>query len=300
MKPNHRDLRSFYLLLLFTITITSHAQHKNVLIETTYKCSNEKLPEFLASSKQLKVIKESLVSEGKLVHFSDLWSQNEKEIVYETYLVASSREQYNASLSEFEKRARLKSPEALKVIKEVCRQTFDTLKNMAMLFPLIKSDFFAGVIGVENIDERPDPKLTYNIIADFTAFAEVDKKKFKVDSLRVNWGLSDVGRILNLHVAEGIPPQQINMVLAVHGMGIYSLLNNEAYREKYKTDNPNLTLIDELSRAGVKFMVCGQAMTWFGVKKEELVPQAKLTLTAQTTLTSHQLKNYALVKIKND
>ncbi|HCW06429.1 MAG TPA: hypothetical protein DGG95_03575 [Cytophagales bacterium] len=59
-------------------------------------------------------------------------------------------------------------------------------------------------------------------------------------------------------------------------------------------------MIEELSNAGVRFLMCGQSLNWMGDKKEMLVPQAKVSLTAQTTLSSYQLKGYALKMEKND
>jgi intracellular sulfur oxidation DsrE/DsrF family protein len=168
------------------------------------------------------------------------------------------------------------------------------------LFPVIKSDKFGGVVPVVGIDELPDPKLNYNIVADFTAYAEMDKKKDAMDSSQINWGLSNIGRIINLHAVGGISPNKIKIVLAVHGYALFSLLNNEAYKAKYKINNPNLVLIEELSKAGVRFLICGQAMSWMNVKKADLIPQAKVTLTAQTTLTSYQLKGYAFLDQGND
>jgi intracellular sulfur oxidation DsrE/DsrF family protein len=95
-------------------------------------------------------------------------------------------------------------------------------------------------------------------------------------------------------VAAGIPKEKIHLVVAVHGFASRSFFNNDAYQKKYKLNNPNGAVIEELVNKGVKFLICGQSLAWMGDKKEMLMPQAKVSLTAQTTLSSYQLKGYAL------
>lgn len=57
-------------------------------------------------------------------------------------------------------------------------------------------------------------------------------------------------------------------------------------------DNPSIKLIDDLKKIGATFIVCGQAMEFLEVKKEEFLPEIKISLTAQTVLTHYQLKGY--------
>lgn len=183
---------------------------------------------------------------------------------------------------------------------KACSKRKDTLVNKTrLMYPVIK-ELWSPVAVVEGVDEKPDPNQSYNIVIDFTAFAERDEKKGKIDSASMNWGLTDIGRVFNLHAAAGIPKEKINFVAAVHGYATTSFFTNEAYREKYKMDNPNIKLIEELGKAGVRFLICGQSLTWMGYKKEMLLPQAKVSLTAQTTLSSYQMKGYALKDMGND
>jgi predicted peroxiredoxin len=68
-------------------------------------------------------------------------------------------------------------------------------------------------------------------------------------------------------------------------------------KKKYKTDNPNVKLIEEMKKLGVKFIVCGQSMVFTDTKKDDLLPDIKISVTAQTALSSYQLKGYVLFKI---
>jgi len=53
-------------------------------------------------------------------------------------------------------------------------------------------------------------------------------------------------------------------------------------------------LISDLEKIGAKFIACGQAMEFFEVKREELLPEVKISLTAQTVITQYQLKGFVL------
>lgn len=156
------------------------------------------------------------------------------------------------------------------------------------------------VVAVKDVDEKPDPSLDYRIVFDLTFYAKADEEKENFDSSSINWGIADIGRIMNLHVTAGIPTSRLDFVVAVHAEALPSFLNEETYQKKYRTSNPNVKLIKELSDAGIKFLVCGQSLTWMGYAKSDLVPQAKVTLTAQTTLSQYQLKGYALKQISSD
>jgi intracellular sulfur oxidation DsrE/DsrF family protein len=103
--------------------------------------------------------------------------------------------------------------------------------------------------------------------------------------------------VINLHVASGIPANKIFPVIVVHAGALNAITKNESYKEHYKTDNPNLKLLEQLKNMGCELIACGQAMTFFDVKKEALLPEVKISLTAQTVISSYQLKGFVLFKI---
>lgn len=157
-------------------------------------------------------------------------------------------------------------------------------------YPAIKGYKWAGVAPVKDPDERPDPTMQYKLLMELTSFAYKDQNSAaKYD---VNAGLGEVARLINLHEASGIPHKNMHVVVVVHGGALYALLNNAAYKKKYGVDNPNIALIKELQHYGANIIVCGQAMTFLQLEKEDLVPGIKQALTAQTVLPSYQLKNY--------
>jgi intracellular sulfur oxidation DsrE/DsrF family protein len=73
-------------------------------------------------------------------------------------------------------------------------------------------------------------------------------------------------------------------------------MNSEQHFKKYKKENPNLQLFEELSKAGVKIFVCGQSLINRKVDRTKLVPEVKIATSMLTTLTTYQLRGYALLK----
>ena len=152
--------------------------------------------------------------------------------------------------------------------------------------PIIKSQ--GGIFEIPFAVETPDPNMMYNIVI------EVERESEKPDT--INWALNNVARLLNLHAVGGVPAKNINVVLAIHGGAAYTTMNNEAYRAKYKMDNPNLRLYEELQAAGVKMFVCGQSIVNRKIDRTRLVPELKIALSMLTTVTTYQMKGYAYVK----
>jgi intracellular sulfur oxidation DsrE/DsrF family protein len=174
----------------------------------------------------------------------------------------------------------------------------DSLK-MAKLFsiaqyPYIKGGKWSGVIPVADPTEIPDPNHDYKLLFELTA------KNPDSLSKDINNGLSEVARVLNLHFASGIPANKIIPVVVIHGPGIEAVMNNESYKKRHSLDNPNIKLVHDLENAGSKIIVCGQAMAFFEMTREELLPEIKISLTAQTVLSNYQSQGFVLYPIVPD
>ncbi len=159
------------------------------------------------------------------------------------------------------------------------------------VYPLIKGSTWSGVIPVNNIDEKPDVNMRYKLLMEITT-------GFKDSAAgKINDAIAEIGRLINIHVQAGIPKQNIDLIIVAHGPILRSFYNNEVYRKKYKVDNPNIAVYNELLNAGAKFIACGQAMSFFHVDKEEMLPWMKVALSAQTVMTNYQIKGYILKKV---
>jgi len=152
--------------------------------------------------------------------------------------------------------------------------------------PIIKD--FGPVYEIPDAVEKPDPKMTYKLLVDLVMASS------KPDT--INLGIEAACTLLNLHGVGGVPKEKIKMVMAVHNAAGYTVLNNEAYRARYKVDNPNLPMINALLEAGVKIVVCGQTLKKRGIDPATLAPGIGVATSALTTITTYQLKVYSVIK----
>lgn len=161
-------------------------------------------------------------------------------------------------------------------------------------FPVIKAGTYSGVLPVAGVDEIPSPKRQYKILFEFTEGIKDSSHK------KLNPGLVEIARVINLHVASGIPLSHIHPIIVTHGPSLFSIESNQAYQDKYKKDNPNYQLILDLMKCGAKFIACGQAMDFLEIKKDELFPGVKVSLTAQTALSNYIGQGYVWYDISED
>ena len=153
-------------------------------------------------------------------------------------------------------------------------------------FPIVKG--YGGIFEIKDATERPDPNLEYKILVDLTSQAENDKE--------ISRWVDNVARLMNLHGLAGVPKERIHVKVVVHGGGVFTLLNDAKYQEKYQVDNPNLKVYEALREAGAEIMICGQSMVMRKLSKEDLWPGVKIAHSALTTITTYVPQGYVLVK----
>jgi intracellular sulfur oxidation DsrE/DsrF family protein len=176
--------------------------------------------------------------------------------------------------------------DSLKIEKQYAeKERWEKIKASS-IFPAINAGEYSGVVPVKDPTEVPDPTIDYKLLFELT-FNNPDSV-----AKDINYGLVEVARVINLHVASGIPLNKILPVIVVHGGALNAFCTNNYYKEHYKLDNPNLKLIDDLKNIDARFIACGQAMTFHKINKEDLLADIKVSLTAQTVLSSYQLKGY--------
>lgn len=110
----------------------------------------------------------------------------------------------------------------------------------------------------------------------------------------VNKRIESLARFLNMHVKAGVPAKNIELALVVHGSAGNDVLNNQAYRKKFGTDNPNLELVDILLKHNVKIFICGQSAAYHDVKNDMLVEGVAMALSAMTAHALLQQDGYTL------
>lgn len=152
--------------------------------------------------------------------------------------------------------------------------------------PVIRN--FGGIYGIPEATIKPEPDIQYNIVIEVFGGAG--------DPKIIDGSINNVARMLNLYAVGGADIQKISVVLAIHGKSTYSTLNDAEYEEKFGVANPNTPLIKELKAAGVKITVCGQSLKGRKVNSDQLLPEIEVATSMLTTVTTYQMKGYALLK----
>jgi intracellular sulfur oxidation DsrE/DsrF family protein len=133
---------------------------------------------------------------------------------------------------------------------------------------------------------NPDPKRTYKIVIDVTKAAEKPGEP--------GLGIALAATELDQLRGNGVPARKIKLALVFHGDAVGSILSNEAYRTKFKTDNPNLPILAALKAEGVELLVCGQMLVITGTDPATLSADITLGSDALLMLATFQSKGYAL------
>jgi len=137
--------------------------------------------------------------------------------------------------------------------------------------------------------EFPDPKTDYKVV-----FADNQDAKNPGD---VNPMLPTIATYLNTLGKYGVPAEHRHLVIMFHHRTPDAdiVMTNEAYKERYGRDNPNIAIIHALKQAGVDIRVCGQGLIGRKIDAKQVNPDVQIDLWAMTTLVNLQLKGYVRV-----
>lgn len=145
---------------------------------------------------------------------------------------------------------------------------------------------FGKTAPIENAGERPDPAVDYKVVMSVTKAGEEGA---------VPPALDKAARLANLLAQAGVPADRRHIVVVLHGPATAAVLNEAGLKARGKPSNPSAALIASLTEAGVKVHVCGQALAGAKIARTEVLPQVQVDLSALTTLSTLQLRGYALL-----
>ena len=132
-----------------------------------------------------------------------------------------------------------------------------------------------------------DPDVHYKVSMDVAGIAE-----FPGDQ---NRHLVSAARFLNMHARNGIPEENIEFAIIVHGPAARDLLTDAAYEARYNEPNPNTPLLKELNAAGVPIYLCSQTAAFRNMAPEEFSPTVTMSLSAMTAHVRLQQEGYTLI-----
>lgn len=146
---------------------------------------------------------------------------------------------------------------------------------------------FGSTYPIEDPDFHTELGEEYKVVFDIS--------KAPVDPSQLNKTIETVARFLNMHKEAGKPLNTMKVSVVMHGEAAFSLLQNEYYKEKYNTENPNIELLKALVANDVRIILCGQTAIHRNIQEERRIPEAKIALSAMTALIQLQNDDYRLI-----
>ena len=140
---------------------------------------------------------------------------------------------------------------------------------------------------VPGAHELPDPKTDYKIVWGIGQGA-------KDPTTEINPALPTLARYVNTLAKWGVPKEKRHIIVMFHqrSADFDIVMTNEAFKAKYGKDNPNVALISALTRAGVEFRACGQAVAGRKIGTKEINQDIQVDLWAMTTFFNLQMKGF--------
>ena len=112
-----------------------------------------------------------------------------------------------------------------------------------------------------------------------------------------NRGFESAARFLNMHVAAGVPQDNIRLVVVVHGKAALELLTDRAHAANplsRQGDNPSSKLVAALLAEDVRFVLCGQSAAAYGIDPQDLIPGVEVSLSAMTAHALLQQRGFTV------
>lgn len=111
----------------------------------------------------------------------------------------------------------------------------------------------------------------------------------------VNNRLVSAARFLNMHAQTGIPENNIDFAIVVHGPAAKDFLTDAAHKASFGEVNPNTALLAELQEAGVNIYLCSQTALFRGMAPEDFNPAVTMAVSAMTAHVRLQQEGYTLI-----
>ncbi len=140
----------------------------------------------------------------------------------------------------------------------------------------------------------PNPEFKTNVTSEFKVVFDVFASP--EDPNMLNRSIETAARFLNMHGQAGVPAEQLQVALVVHGKAALDLLSTTAYAKRYDVANPNEELIQQLITNNVAVILCGQSAHSRGIDTNELISGVQRSLSAMTALIQLQNQGYQLIK----
>ena len=151
-----------------------------------------------------------------------------------------------------------------------------------------------GPIIMKGGSHSPVPDPTFAVPTDLTYKVAWDIRVGAPKPGEPNAAFEVPARFLNQSVGIGVPRTNVQIAVVVHGTAGEELLNNDEYRSRKGVDNPNIALLDEMSRAGIRIIICGQTVAARKMPREKILPFVEVSPSAAWAHAVLQKQGYTL------
>lgn len=155
------------------------------------------------------------------------------------------------------------------------------------LNPVIQG--FGSLYDVPFARVKADSTMEYKVVIEFRQPSDNAKEMHQL--------FEHIGRMYNLHIHDNVPQSKLHVAVVIFGPAAYTVLNNEAYKEKYKADNPNLKVFEEFKKTGIKTIVCGQSVMLHNIDPQTVSPNVEIATSRFVAVSTLQMKGYALFQM---
>lgn len=155
-----------------------------------------------------------------------------------------------------------------------------------------ESPFVSGPVFTEFGDHAPAEGMVP--LPEGVSFKVAYDVSEKSEDGTINRRLATPARFINMHVAAGVPEENISLAVVVHGKAVFDLVSDEGLAARDMAPNASRAMIEEMLAHGVRFIVCGQSAAANGVKKADLIDGVDLYLSAMTAHALLQQDGYTV------
>ena len=126
----------------------------------------------------------------------------------------------------------------------------------------------------------PVPNATFEVPRDLSYKVVWNVQVGSAKPGEANDAFNVPARFVNQGAVLGMPRENVQVAVVVHGTAGEELLDNAEYRARKGVDNPNIALLEEMSRAGVRIILCGQTAANRKMPREHVLPFVKVAPSA--------------------
>ncbi|HVT40567.1 MAG TPA: DsrE family protein [Gemmatimonadaceae bacterium] len=145
---------------------------------------------------------------------------------------------------------------------------------------------------MEDAKYSPVPNPTFEIPGDLLYKVAWNVLQGAAKPDETNDAFKRIASFVNSSGTAGVSRDNLHYVMVVHGAAGIELLSNTAYHARLGVDNPNAALLEGLSNAGVKIVLCGQTIVTRKLDRDQLLPFVRVALSATWAFAVLQAQGY--------